>query len=328
MLLVEGVNERPTLTVRGVIMARTVVALYDDFDTVLNVVEDLVEAGLPSDSISFAANDSVDKYSQYLSDSGVQPMENVTAGEGAGFGAIVGSLIGLGLAVIPGIGQVIAAGPLVSAVIGAAAGAVTGGIVAGLVELGIPESEAHIYAEGVRRGGVLLIVKADDHWATAAIDIMERYKPVNIESELQDWKQEGWAKFDSAAAPYVRAEGTVDKREDMDETGGRAGMWRTDVRSYSDLDAEFRQHYQDNYAQNGYDYEYYYIPAYRYGYTLATEGRFIDYTWEDLEPEARRRWEIRHDGPWDNFKDAVHFAWEKMRYGNIGEFPQDAGTSA
>lgn len=309
-------------------MTRTVVALYDNFDTALNVVEDLVEAGLPSESISFAANDSVDKYSQYLSDNGVQAINtgNVTAGEGAGFGAVVGSLVGLGLAVIPGIGQVIAAGPLVSAVIGAAAGAVTGGIVAGLVDLGIPESEANIYAEGVRRGGVLLIVKAEDHWAEAAVDIMERYKPINIENQLQDWRQEGWAKFDNSASPYIQAEGTVEKKAEMNE--GKAGMWQTDVRSYSDLDADFRQHYQENYAQNGYDYEYYYLPAYRYGYTLATEGRFVDYTWEDLEPEARRRWEVRHDGPWDNFKDAVRYAWEKMRYGNIGEFPQDQGTSA
>jgi hypothetical protein len=308
-------------------MTRTVIALYENFDTVLNVVEDLVEAGLPSDSISFAANDdSMEKYAPYLEENKIAEMGNVTAGEGAGFGAIVGSLIGLGMAVIPGIGPVIAAGPLVSALVGAAAGAVTGGIVAGLVDLGVPESEADVYAEGIRRGGVLLIVKAEDHWAEAAIDIMERYEPVNIEGKLQDWRQQGWSRFDNGDSPYIRSEGTVDTRSKKD--GGKVGSWRTDVPKYTDLDTDFRQHYQQHYTQTGYDYEYYYLPAYRYGYTLATEGRFIDYTWEDLEPEARRRWEVRHDGPWDNFKDAVRYAWEKMRYRDVGQFPEDSGTSA
>src|SRR5215211_4006029 len=106
-------------------MSQTVVALYDDFPTARAVVEDLVEAGFPRDNISLVANDASGEYAGYLNAD-----EDVTPGEGAGFGAVVGALVGLGVALIPGIGPVLAAGPLAAVVfggLGAAAGAATGG---------------------------------------------------------------------------------------------------------------------------------------------------------------------------------------------------------
>jgi predicted N-acetyltransferase YhbS len=111
-------------------MNETVVALFDDFATSQRVVEDLVDAGYSRDDISLVANDSAGEYTQYVG------AENVTAGQGAGFGAIIGTLTGLGVALIPGVGPVLAAGPLAAALfagVGAAVGAATGGLVAGLV---------------------------------------------------------------------------------------------------------------------------------------------------------------------------------------------------
>src|SRR3954467_15548049 len=125
--------------IKEYIMAKTVVALYDNFDTARNAVEALVDAGFTRGDISLVANDASGKYADYVND------DDVSAGEGAGFGAVVGALVGLGVALIPGIGPVLAAGPLAAALmagIGAASGAVTGGIVAGLVDFGIPEEHA------------------------------------------------------------------------------------------------------------------------------------------------------------------------------------------
>ena len=90
-------------------MAKTVVALYDNFDTARNAVEALVDAGFTRGDISLVANDASGKYAEYVND------DDVSAGEGAGFGAVVGALVGLGVALIPGVGPVIAAGPLAAA---------------------------------------------------------------------------------------------------------------------------------------------------------------------------------------------------------------------
>src|SRR5205085_5078419 len=94
------------------------------------------------------------------------------AGIGAGIGGAAGLLAGLGLLAIPGVGPVVAAGWLVATAAGAATGAVVGGAAGGLVGsltgAGVPENDAHFYAEGVRRGGTLVTARVDDARASAA----------------------------------------------------------------------------------------------------------------------------------------------------------------
>ena len=56
-----------------------------------------------------------------------------------------------------------------------------------------------------------------------------------------------------------------------------------------------------------------YEPAYRYGSALAHEERYRGAEWPDVEPHARNAWEAQNTGTWDQFKDAVRGAWEKVR---------------
>jgi uncharacterized protein (TIGR02271 family) len=187
-------------------MARSVVALYENFDTARQVVEELVDAGFDRSNISLVANDSSGKYSGYVNRTDAND-DDVSAGEGAGFGAIVGGLIGLGVALIPGIGPVVAAGPLAAVLmggIGAVAGAATGGVVAGLVDLGMSEEEAGYYAEGIRRGGTLvtLMVDRDEH-VSRAEEIMNRYSPIDLDNRSEQWRTEGWTGYDVNAEPYT-----------------------------------------------------------------------------------------------------------------------------
>jgi hypothetical protein len=86
----------------------------------------------------------------------------------------------LGLLAIPGIGPVVAAGPLLSALAGAGIGAATGGLVGALVKAGVPEQEAERYAEGVRRGGALVSVDVPDNMVEQVNEIMSRYNPINV----------------------------------------------------------------------------------------------------------------------------------------------------
>ena len=84
------------------------------------------------------------------------------AGAGAAVGGVLGWLIGLGALAIPGVGPLVAAGPIVAALAGAGAVGAAGGLVGGLIGAGIPEIEAKRYAGRIREGGYLISVHCDD----------------------------------------------------------------------------------------------------------------------------------------------------------------------
>jgi len=223
-------------------MTKTVAALYDRFDTAQRVVENLTEAGFDRHDISMVANDASGEYSNRMSgDRDIVINEDVSAGEGAGFGAVVGTLIGLGAALIPGIGPVIGAGPLAVALtagIGAAAGAIMGGITAALIDMGVDEDDAGIYAEGVRRGGTLITITTNDEWAERAEQIMNRYNPVDLDTRSSLWRERGWSRFDESAAPYNREQIEQEQRAYSTFGTTSAGMGDRRERSgYSNFDA-------------------------------------------------------------------------------------------
>jgi hypothetical protein len=82
-----------------------------------------------------------------------------------------------------------------------------GGPIAGLVARGVPESEAHILAEGIRRGGAIVAVKADDEMeAEQAALIMGQHGAVDIEACRTGWRNQGWQGRISAPEDRVRIE--------------------------------------------------------------------------------------------------------------------------
>jgi hypothetical protein len=222
---------------RGVITDRTVTALYEDFATAQDVVEDLVSMGFQRDQISLIANDATGDYATQFARREVAS-DDVSASEGASFGAVIGGLVGLGAMLIPGIGPVIAAGPLVAVLIGtgvgAVTGAVTGGLVAGLVDMGVPETEAHYYAEGVRRGGTLVTVNTNDDWVERVADVLESHDPVNVQRSAHVWKERGWSGFDASAQPKALEEDREFYRDfDADEAAEnrrRTGVYHDTTR--------------------------------------------------------------------------------------------------
>jgi uncharacterized membrane protein len=89
--------------------------------------------------------------------------EGAATGAGAGgvLGGTLGLLAGIGALAIPGVGPLIAAGPVLAALSGAAAGAAVGGLTGALVGLGIPEVEARAYEGKLRGGNILVAVHTD-----------------------------------------------------------------------------------------------------------------------------------------------------------------------
>jgi len=53
--------------------------------------------------------------------------------------------------------------------------------------------------------------------------------------------------------------------------------------------------------------------VYRYGYDLGTDKRYNTGDWSTVEQQARTRWEERNPNTWDQFRDAIHYAWDKAR---------------
>ena len=127
----------------------------------------------------------VSEISVLMPDSSVElgTVKTTKAPEGASAGAITGSVIGgtlgllagIGTLAIPGLGPLIAAGPIMAALGGTAAGAAAGGVVGALVGLGIPEEEAKVYEERLKAGGYLVAVQVQNNEvADICRDIMKR----------------------------------------------------------------------------------------------------------------------------------------------------------
>ncbi len=82
-------------------------------------------------------------------------------------------------------------------------------------------------------------------------------------------------------------------------------------RAFETYDPDFRKDYEVNYAIVGAPYERY-APLYRYGYNLATAQQFSNKDWLTVEPEAKSAWEEHNPGTWDQVKNAVRHAWDRV----------------
>ena len=88
---------------------------------------------------------------------------------------------------------------------------------------------------------------------------------------------------------------------------GRPGP--RDFERYSD---DFESDYRSRYAALGGSYDEY-LPAYRYGHSMAGDARYGGRPWDEVEPVLRSDWEQRYpDSTWERFKGAVRHAWERV----------------
>ena len=149
-------------------MIRTVAGLFRDPNEAQVAVHDLEQAGFARSDISVVT--------QAASATGEGADEHTSGTmKGAAIGGVAGALLGVAALAIPGIGPVLAIGPIAAALTGAGVGAATGGIFAVLSELGVPEHEAEYWEEGVRGGGTLLIVHATEETWEDARSILDRH---------------------------------------------------------------------------------------------------------------------------------------------------------
>lgn len=188
---------------------KTIVGLFDHFSEAEAVVRDLERAGYDRNDISLVASESARGKARTTTTAGGGGDTAEGAGTGAIIGGVTGGMAGLiaslaGLA-IPGIGPVLAAGPLVAALTGAGVGAVAGGLIGALTSAGVPEEHARYYEEGVRRGGTLVTVSASDTDADEVMEIMNRHNPVDIEERATQWRETGFGTTAATASTTTTA---------------------------------------------------------------------------------------------------------------------------
>ena len=97
---------------------------------------------------------------------------------GGTIGGIGGLLLGAGAMAIPGIGPVIAAGPIAAAI----SGVVAGGIAGGLIDWGIPAEASQRYEKSVAQGNTLAVIRADAAKVNAAAQVLRQNGASEVES--------------------------------------------------------------------------------------------------------------------------------------------------
>lgn len=184
---------------------RTVTGLFDTYDHAAAAVRALKDAGIAADDISIVANNASGKLEVHDHEDHDEGGGAATgAGLGLATGGGIGLLAGLGALAIPGIGPVVAGGWLLTTAVGAALGLASGSIVGALLDAGVSEEDAHVYAEGVRRGGTLVTARVDDARAETANAILRNAQGVDIAARRGEYAKEGWTRFDEEQTEVYR----------------------------------------------------------------------------------------------------------------------------
>jgi len=262
----------------------TCVGLFRDRGQADAAIDELHSIGFDRESISVVTRgrEGQDRFTGWDDDDRFVSREpGVTAGEGAAVGGLTGLLIGAGMMLIPGIGPILAVGPiaagLAGALTGVAAGAVTGGIAGGLMDLGISDEDASYYESGVGSGSFLVTVNCLGR-TDQVRDIMQRHGAERIS--------------DGGSGRYAATTSTTDADE-----------WERVMPQYrSDWEARYS-------GRGGHwgDWE----EGYRFGWDMARHPAYRDQSWAMAEPSLRREWALRHkDTPWERAAHTIRDAWE------------------
>jgi stress response protein YsnF len=167
-----------------------VIGIFDNHSQAQEAIEQMINDGIDRDRISLVSRGTDEEKGRDASEE-----RGSGAGKGAGIGAAVGGVGGLiagiaGLA-IPGLGPILAAGPIAAAIGGALGGAglgaAAGGIIGALTDMGVPEEEARHYENQIREGNVLVAVRAEnDEEAERAANIMEIEGAEDVEGRPEE----------------------------------------------------------------------------------------------------------------------------------------------
>ncbi|WJH34237.1 YsnF/AvaK domain-containing protein [Paenibacillus sp. CC-CFT747] len=162
---------------------KKIVGVFNTEQEAVKAIEDLKSQGYASEDISVIAKDKDDMRS-LTDETDTKAPEGLATGAATGgvLGGVTGLLAGLGALAIPGVGPLIAAGPIAATLTGAAVGAGAGGLVGGLIGMGMSETEAKQYDSYVNEGKILVFVDSDATRDHKAYDTFRTHHSLNADS--------------------------------------------------------------------------------------------------------------------------------------------------
>ena len=156
-------------------MSQTVVGAFENHEGADKVVHELENQGVSDKEISVVAKEHGKTEKGHPNGDGTHDLSN-GIGWGAAGGGAVGLLASAGALAIPGVGPILAMGPLAATLTGAA----TGGLVGGLMDYGIPKQESEHLEQSVKHGGVLVSVRANGQEVDKAKQLFEEHGAQHI----------------------------------------------------------------------------------------------------------------------------------------------------
>jgi len=155
--------------------------------------EALYRAGFSRDQVSFLSGDTRGHETPAVGPVLKHEGSDSEAASDVFIGGAVGLAAGVLAMAIPGLGPILAVGPITAAIGGLTAGVAVGGVIGLLKDLGISDEEAEFYAEGVRRGGALVTVHGvdEDREATAR-KTLDESGAIETEEVADEWRRTGW----------------------------------------------------------------------------------------------------------------------------------------
>jgi hypothetical protein len=153
-----------------------VIALFDDLPHAQRAIETLEEDGFARRDISVVTRHGTERPSVDETDAGptVASVAEEEAKTGGIIGGVGGLIAGLAAFAVPGVGPLLAIGPLATALGGAVMGAAAGGLVGALAEAGVPEDRAHHYQQRILHGDVVLTLHTNNEGARRAETALSR----------------------------------------------------------------------------------------------------------------------------------------------------------
>lgn len=171
--------------------------LFYTQESAANAINELSRNGISSKDISIVMRDQ-GAAKEVGKTTGAHVAEGIATGVTAGgiLGGLTGLLVGIGAIVVPGIGGILVAGPIVAVlgftgagagtVTGALTGGLAGGLLGGLIGLGLPESEALAYERDIKTGGILLGIPTTDSSEPIVRQILQNNHASQVRSVSRD----------------------------------------------------------------------------------------------------------------------------------------------
>ena len=183
-----------------------VYGIYPSRTMAEDAVDRLLASGFRNEDISVLLQDNAGT-KDFAHKKDTKAPEGTTTGvvTGGVIGGTLGLLAGIGALAIPGVGPLIAAGPIMGALAGIGSGGVVGGMIGALVGMGIPEYEAKRFEGRIKSGGILLSVHCDNSdWVGKAKDLLKQTGAEDISST-----GEASADYEKTDKPRPRTTTTV-----------------------------------------------------------------------------------------------------------------------